>query len=197
MVLLPACGRVVRCLLPALVSSCPRCRGRREGFVGAAICTGVVGWLLGRWLGRIDWLTSPRNVFLLGHGSGLNVVSPAYGVCGGLYTRVTRPACEVHNPAHNLGRRRSLAWFGRLQTTHSPRVNRLKSLSEQRGPVSGGRPPSWIESCVACWFGKLREGLVQVAQGLSQADKEKSVAEAQEHVDCFHFFVSPGSRDDC
>lgn len=93
-----ACMRSCRSLSLAYMLSCPRRRGRREGFVGAAICTGVVGWLLGRWLGRIDWLTSPRNVFLLGHGAGLNVVSPAYGVCGGLYTRVTRRAYDVHDP---------------------------------------------------------------------------------------------------
>eukprot|EP00752_Nemacystus_decipiens_P006546 g5896.t1 len=40
----------------------------REGFVGAAICTSVTGWLIGRWLIGVDWLVTPRNVMLLGRG---------------------------------------------------------------------------------------------------------------------------------
>lgn len=46
----------------------------REGFMGAAVCTSVTGWLMGRWLSGVDWLTSPRNVFLGGGGETMDVV---------------------------------------------------------------------------------------------------------------------------
>ncbi|CAM9635373.1 unnamed protein product, partial [Hapterophycus canaliculatus] len=44
-----------------------------EGFVGAALCTSVAGGLAGRWLGGVGWLSSPRNVMLLGRGSAMDV----------------------------------------------------------------------------------------------------------------------------
>ncbi|CAM9227018.1 unnamed protein product [Chrysoparadoxa australica] len=37
----------------------------REGYVGAALCTVMAGWGLGRWWGGKAWMTEPRNVFLL------------------------------------------------------------------------------------------------------------------------------------
>ncbi|CAM9655891.1 unnamed protein product [Ectocarpus sp. 12 AP-2014] len=39
-----------------------------EGFMGAALCTSLTGWLAGRWLCGVDWLTSSRNVILAGEG---------------------------------------------------------------------------------------------------------------------------------
>ncbi|CBJ30286.1 phosphatidate cytidylyltransferase [Ectocarpus siliculosus] len=39
-----------------------------EGFMGAALCTSLTGWLAGRWLCGVDWLTSSRNVILAGQG---------------------------------------------------------------------------------------------------------------------------------
>ncbi|CAN0270042.1 unnamed protein product, partial [Pylaiella littoralis] len=44
-----------------------------EGFVGAAVCTSATGWLVGRWLCGVDWLTSPRNVLLFAGGETMDV----------------------------------------------------------------------------------------------------------------------------
>eukprot|EP00904_Undaria_pinnatifida_P008071 jgi/Undpi1/4394/HiC_scaffold_17.g07751.m1 len=68
----------------------------REGFVGAALCTSVTSWLLGRWLGGVGWLNSPRNVLLLGRESTIDL--------GGMFARTVEvpwtgfTACpaEVH-----------------------------------------------------------------------------------------------------
>lgn len=42
--------------------------------MGAALCTSLTGWLTGRWLCGVDWLTSSRNVILAGQGGPVDAV---------------------------------------------------------------------------------------------------------------------------
>lgn len=68
----------------------------REGFVGAALCTSVVGWLMGRWFGEFHWMISPQNVFLQGHDTGIeaaDMFEPTVDV-GGLDIVLSR--AEIH-----------------------------------------------------------------------------------------------------
>lgn len=44
--------------------------------MGAAITTSLLGLLLGRYLGGVEWLASPRNVLLVGRKGILDVVGP-------------------------------------------------------------------------------------------------------------------------